>query len=78
MIKVTIFFRYNMLTLIAKAPASFLRFTQPRLATFGKYAKVIISNVDYTCTEMLYNLHIIFLSPYRNEDRPKKEDYNVT
>jgi len=29
-----------MLTLIAKAPASFLRFTQPRLATFGKYAKV--------------------------------------
>jgi len=28
------------LNLIAKAPASFLRFTQPKLATFGKYAKV--------------------------------------
>ena len=28
------------LNFIAKAPANFLRFTQPRLATFGRYAKV--------------------------------------
>ena len=27
---------------IAKAPANFLRFAQPRLATAGRYAKVIL------------------------------------
>ena len=33
-------FRKMALNFIAKAPVSFLRFTQPRLATFGRYAKV--------------------------------------
>jgi len=28
------------LNLIARAPVTFLRFTQPKLATFGRYAKV--------------------------------------
>merc|ERR1711864_45421 len=31
------------LNLVAKAPAAFLRLTQPRLATFARYAKVELS-----------------------------------
>ena len=55
------------LNLIAKAPGTFLRFTQPRLATFSRYAKVTYQFLFSLLVRLLFSLILIkkaFFPPY--------------